>query len=158
MRLELTQNNHYLNTLTSAAFLAVIKYMAQNKGVIIDTPQTITETWADVGSEIPTNNFSFFTSYIDLDVNDSENVQLRYRAVFEEGGDDYIIPLKTIKRITVKLDDFSYEVNSDTDQKFVLEEEIDDTVSFIKLQVRALTAGTTPGRLVSVKYKQGYRQ
>ena len=127
-------------------------------GNLIEAAQTITGSWVDVGATIETNKFSFFTSYIDLDINDSKDVQFRYRALFEEDGDEFIIPLRTRRKSSVTLRDYYFEVDNDVDQKFVLEEQIDDTVTLIKLQVRAETVGATAGQILSAKYIQGYRQ
>ena len=53
----------------------------QNEGNLITSPQTITGAWVTVGNaetdsgEKETLNYSFFSSFIQLDINDSLNVQ-----------------------------------------------------------------------------------
>lgn len=129
-----------------------------NNGDIITSPQTITGSWADVGIEIETLSYSFFGSYIELDINDSKNVQFRYKALNSTGGSEYSLPFKTIKKDKVLLDDYPFEINSDTDQNIIIETEIDQAVPIIKLQVRALTVGATAGIIETATYRQGYRQ
>ena len=130
----------------------------QNAGSLITSPQTVTGSWVDVGSAVESVNYSFFSTYIDLDVNNSKNVQFRFRGLYEETGSDYIIPIKSIKTSKILLDDFYYELDSDVDQNVVLQTQIDQNVNLTKLQVRAETVGSPAAIVTEAKYIQGYRQ
>jgi hypothetical protein len=133
--------------------------MAQNnKGNIIESPQTLTGSWVDMGSANECLNYSFFSPYIDLTINDSKNVRVRFRGLFELDGDDYIIPCKIVKQGKVVVDDFYYELDSDIDQKIILQTETDQNIYAIKVQVMAGTVGDTAGVINSAMYIQGYRQ
>ena len=132
--------------------------MTHGEGNIITSPQTITDSWTDLGLQIQTIDYSFFSTYLDIDINDSKNVQFRFRGIYDTGGADFIIPLKTIKKDKVLLDDVYYEVNSDADQKIILQTDMDQNIKFIKLQVKVGTVGATAGIINTAKYRQGYRQ
>ena len=131
---------------------------SQAKGNIIDSPQTITDSWADVGGEIETLNYSFFGAYLVLDINDSEDVEFRFRGLEISGGTEYYIPLKVIKNDRVDIKDFPFRIHSDVDQNLILETQLDNIIPLLKLQVRALTVGATAGIVTSATYRQGYQQ
>lgn len=136
-----------------------------NEGNLITEALTITGTggnWQDVktsgAGETESLDYSFFTSFIELDINDSLNVQFRYVGLYVTGGLEFILPLKTIKKDKILLDAVPFEINSDSDQNILVATEIDQTVPIIKLQVQALTLGGTAGIITSATYRQGYRQ
>lgn len=132
--------------------------MTHGEGNIITSPQTITGTWADLGVKIESIDYSYFAAYIKIDINDSKNVQFRYRGIYEDSGEDFIIPLKNIRGNKILLDDFYYEVNNDSNQNIILQTNMDQNIKLIKLQVRANTVGATAGIVTYAKYRQGYRQ
>lgn len=136
---------------------------AVSKGNIITSPQTITGSFVDVKDsgttgEIETLGYTFFGAYIELDINDSKNVQFRFRTLDVTGGTEYYIPFKTIRKDKSLLDDFPEEVNKDVDQNFVLEAIMDNIIPIIKLQVKALTVGSTAGIITTATFRQGYSQ
>ena len=129
-----------------------------SQGDIITAPQTLTGVWADLGLPIETLNYSFFSPYIVLDINDSKDVRIRARAVYESGGDDFIVPLQTIKKDRILLSDYFFEIDVDVDQNIIAPFEIDQTFPLVQIQVMAGTVGAVPGEITSAKYVQGYRQ
>ena len=131
---------------------------AISTGNIITSPQTITGSWVDLGVEIESLDYSFFGAYIVLDINDSEDVEFRFRGLNVTGGTEYYLPLKVIKNDRVDVKDFPYRIHVDEDQNFILGTELDIIIPIIKLQVRALTVGATAGIVTSATYRQGYRQ
>jgi hypothetical protein len=142
--------------------IPIAKIMAsQNSGKLITSPQTITADWTNVGCCINTTGYSFFSSIIDLDINDSENVQFRYRAQHDDDLgtiQNIILPMKTLKKDKILLDDVYYEINDDIDQSIIIETGIDQVIHNLTLQVRALTVGATPAVINTALYHQGYRQ
>lgn len=128
------------------------------QGDIIVAAQTLTEDWADLGGEIETTDYSFFTSFISLDINDSEGVQFRYVYLLESGGEEYPMQLKGVKTDKVLLSPVYFEVTENIDQEIPIDTEIDKTVNLIKIQVKARETGVTPGQITKAIYRQGYRQ
>lgn len=137
--------------------------MAQQSGNIITSAQTITGSWADVkdagtSGEIATGNYSFFNTNIELDINDSENVQFRYLALDISGGLEYFVPFMNIKNNKIELDYVPFEIKNDEDQNIIIPIDLDQRVRILKLQVKALTVGSTAGIITTATYRQGYRQ
>lgn len=133
------------------------------EGNLITSPQTITGDWEDVkdvgtSGETETDGYSFFGAYIEFEINDSRDVEFRYRALKISGGTEHYIPLKIIRNTRIDIKDVPERLDSDTDQSFVLEAVTDSIVPIIKLQVRALTVGAIPGIITTATYRQGYRQ
>lgn len=136
---------------------------AQSSGNIITSPQTITGSWADVkdsgtSGEIDALGRSFFCSYIELDINDSLNVQFRFKALDVKGGNEYFIPFRTLKPNKTLLDGFPFEINNDADQNIIITTPTNNAIPIIKLQVQALTVGGTAGIITTATYRQGYVQ
>lgn len=132
--------------------------MAQSAGNLISSPQTITGSWTDVGGENETIGYSFFNANIQLDINDSENVQFRYLALNVTGGLEYFVPFLNIKVNKIELDYVPFEIKNDEDQNILIPIDLDQRIRILKLQVRALTVGSTAGIITTATYRQGYRQ
>jgi hypothetical protein len=123
---------------------------------ILATNQTLTRTWADLGSSINTVGRSFVTIFLDVDINDSANVQIKQLAVNE--SDRFEMPLSTVKKSVIQIEPDIRELNLDIDQKIAVEFELDMTIETSQIQVRVGTVGATPGVIINAFYEVGYRQ
>lgn len=131
----------------------------QNLGTILDTPQAITGDWVDVGSPIETIDFSFFRSFIDLTIGDSQNIQFRYLLSYQSGSSEYPEQAITVNPTKTKIDPEIIEVNTDASQLIALPIlTLMGTVAFVQLQVKALTVGSSAGTINSAYYRQYYQQ
>lgn len=135
------------------------------EGNIITAPQIVTDVWATMGAgNIETIGYSFFTPYIDITINDSKDVQFRFRLSYESGIGEplYIFPAKEAKKIGgifyTDLDDFRFRLKNNIDQHMPIPIDLDSTVKIIELQVMAGTVGITPAVIDKARYRQGYRQ
>ena len=122
----------HLNTLTSAA-------------------TTLTTSWQDLGSEVNLTRTGIGTAwkritlYIDTDINDGANIQIRlFYAVAT--GEERIALIQTASATLVDYEPEIHQLpDADPDSgdvnKFIVTFEIDAAVSFVQFQVKALTAG-----------------
>ena len=125
---------------------------------LIQAAQALTGSWVDLGDEIRTNNLDSFGVFIDLDVNDSQDV--RFRALCkhtQNDTDEYFLPIRTITASDVKIQDEYIEFNDDTDQKTIIQVKTDFVVPYVQLQVQAGTVGATPGDITSATLTRSQR-
>lgn len=101
------------------------------------TEQDLTDTYVDFGAEIPYGNYSKLGVWVEGDVNDSENVDLRIIGLHTTSGDEFEIDGVSEK---------SLWTTAATDFKKYYEIEV-GAVPIIKLQAKAGTVGATAGDL-----------
>lgn len=116
------------------------------------TPQDITASWVDIGSEIVMAGFSELGLWIDLDINDSENVRIRVLAKNDEvsSTSEYNLPIKTVGSTDVKVESLYYEFNEDDDQKMLLEIDTSGHAKKVQIQIQAGTVGASAGQITSI--------
>lgn len=115
---------------------------------LIDTPQTLTGAWSDLGEPIDMVSFSRAGLFFTLDVNSSQNV--RVRALGMRTSTDqtkFAFPLLNPQSTVVGLEPEYYELTTDADGSFVLEIGTNYLVPYIQFQVMAGTAGTPAGEI-----------
>lgn len=125
---------------------------------LLATNYTLTGSWANLGAVISNNIIgrSFLRLGIDLNINDSENVQFKILIVDETNN--FEMPENVITNNKVKVNPLIIELNSDTDQEQSALWGIDMTVQSLQVQTRALTVGASAGIITTAKYELGYRQ
>lgn len=115
---------------------------------LISSPQELTASWVDLGEVVDATNWSRLFLWIDLDINDSQNV--RVRALPKIGKNDtseYNYVIETVGSSDVKIEPKYFEFNSDSDQKVVWQVNTLGGVPYVQFQVEAGTAGATPGQI-----------
>ena len=137
---------------------------------ILDTNQTLTNTFTDIGAVIGPSSiagstgdnlimFSFLTVAVELDINDSEDFQIKALIVdAEDPTKEFDFPINTVKKNIVQVEPLVQEFNLDIDANQTFSWDLDNTVDAIQLQVRAGTVGATAGVITSIRYNIGYRQ
>lgn len=121
-----------------------------NEPTIITSPQTVTGSWADLGSEIDMSSWRRTGIWLDLDINDSNNVRVRALAKLTKNGAlEYVPVIKTISATDIGIVGGYYEFTSDTDQQAYFELETNGLIPVIQWQVMAGTAGATPAIIKS---------
>jgi len=117
---------------------------------LLSAAQPLTDTFADLGDEIRTNNFESFGLFLVLDINTSQDVQIRAMAKHTaNSADEFAIPIRTVSSSDVKIQDEVIELNDDVDQKVILQVDTDYIMPYVQIQVRAGTVGGTPGEITS---------
>lgn len=120
---------------------------------LISTPQTLTNSWADLGAVIDMGNFNGLSLFFALDINNSENLQIR--AVYKRSlndQEDYLPTTQALDSGTVVLNPKVLELGVDTDGNYSVKIPTNNTTPYIQLQVQVLTVGGTAGEILSAEY------
>lgn len=115
---------------------------------LLGAPQDVTAAWVDLGAEITMGGYTHLGVWVDLDINDSENVRIRALAKHTAaGGDEYFLPILSVSVSDIKIQDEYFEFNEDIDQKVLVKVPTDNLVPVIQLQVMAGVVGGTAGQV-----------
>lgn len=116
-----------------------------NEPTIITAPQTVTGSWADLGGELDMTSWRRIGLWIDLDINDSNNVRIRALVkIAKNGALEYVPVIKTISATDIGIIGGYYEFTSDSNQQAYFELETNGLIPVIQWQVMAGTAGASP--------------
>jgi len=128
----------------------MIKMQDNTVTELLAAAQNVTASWANVGDIIDLRDVGQLCVWPEVDINDALNFQIRVVAEkTKTGSDSYTLPIKSASADVVKVEDMYYEFNVDSDQKMVLDWDLDDLISFGRVQIKAGTAGASPGQLDS---------
>lgn len=120
---------------------------------LLSSPQTVTASWADVGSEISVDNVTDVGFWTKITINNSQNVQFRILAKHTAAhADEYEILGATYSAGTYTVDATIYELNSDADQKVFFHLALGKEVPVIQVQVKAGTVGATGATVDQILY------
>lgn len=123
---------------------------------LITSPQDLTAGWADLGGEIKTDGYRYFTLWIFLDINVSNNARFQLLAKIENGGThEFDFPISSVGSSIVKLEDEDFEFNVDADQKMIKIIDLKNTIPWVQVQVMAGTVGGTAGQIDGAWYSMG---
>lgn len=120
-------------------------------GAGVPTPQTFTDTWADVGSYLPLQYADELVTRLAVTKNSSANLRFRLAEFAVTGGTAFIPQIETIGTSDIKIEDQYVELNVDANKDILLKWDIKGMV-WGKLQIQAGTVGTTGGTLDECKY------
>jgi len=126
--------------------------------VAATAPQDLTAAWAAIGgddSELAVDGARFFGLWLDLDINSSQDVRVRLVGRYTTGGDDYVLPIKTVSSSDVKIEDDYVELNDDADQKIIISWDLDCIFPFVEIQVQAGVVGATAGQIDGAQVTTG---
>lgn len=127
----------------------VIQARAGPEGVIT-SPENLTASWADLGSEKMVPGFKTAALWLNVDINDSNNVRIRCLAKRALAtGLEYALPINTVGASSVAVEDEFFELNVDADQQIIIKVDLDNVVPVIQWQVMAGTLGASAGQIES---------
>ena len=124
---------------------------------IIQSAQTFSTTWVDLGSEIDTERYAHIGLFISLTISDSTNVRARAlakRAI--NGANEYYLPINTMGSSNVVVEDEYIEFTDDADQDMLLAWDLDNIVPVVQFQIQVSDVGTTAGQIESAYVTRGY--
>ena len=102
---------------------------------------TLTTSWADVGSEIDCRGYTDIILYITLDINAALNARLRALGKWESAGtDEYNLVIETVSSSDIKIEPEYIEFNTDADQLVVLRIHTGG-IPFLQIQTQEGTDG-----------------
>ena len=108
---------------------------------LISSAQTLTGSWVNLGNELSVKGSRLIGLWSLLTVNDSLNVQARILIRHTSGGDDYVLPTKSMMPA------------QDTDEMVTWE--LDALIPFVQFQVKAGTVGGTAGQVTAADVTVG---
>ena len=126
------------------------KYIGPEALIAAAQSFTAAPPWVDLGGEIPTAGVTHLGVWLDVDANDSKDMEIR--ALFKHtiaGADEYAGMIRVLSASFVSIQAGYLELETDVDQKLILSIPLDGVVPFVQLQIQALTAGGSPGRIVT---------
>ena len=109
------------------------------------THQTLTESWANAGSEISVKAFKTMTLCTQLDINDSTNFRVKVLYKTATGGTLYNSMILNPSASVVSLEPEYYELNVDADGNYCFDVGV-RSMNFVQVQVQVgdLGEGETP--------------
>jgi len=115
---------------------------------LISSAQSMTGTWADLGSEYQLGGAKSCAVYINLDINLSLNARIRFLAKHASAhADEFALPIRTVSASDVLVEDEYIEFNADADQKVIIGVELDGCVMYGQWQARVGTVGGTAAQI-----------
>lgn len=109
---------------------------------LIESAQTLTAGFVSLGSEVNSRNYRIATLFLDIDINDSEDVTVQPLSSGESS--DFSFPLKTSGTGKILVDALTYEINTDADQKIAISMDVSG-IREMSFQVKAGTLGSSAG-------------
>lgn len=120
---------------------------------LITSPQTLTGSWVDLGAEVEVNQHNRIGIWLNVDINDSQNVRLRALAKLgQNAANEYNLLIKNVSASSVAVESEFFEFNVDADQLAVLEVVTNGLVPFVQFQVQAGTVGASAGQIDEADY------
>ena len=114
---------------------------------LVTSAQTLTDAWADLGSEIDMRGYNNLNIYITVDINDSIDVRLKTLGKYESAGtDEFDFSIETTDSGSVKINPKYYEFNSDIDQLQIMKIPTNG-IPYIQLQIMAVATGSSIGSI-----------
>jgi hypothetical protein len=134
-------------------------YFRYTDVTLLQAAQTLTGSWADLGSEVSCAAFARIGGYFTVDVNNSLDVRIRALAKHTSAGaDEYTFPILTPTASQVNVEAEFIEFTKDEDQKMFIKVECDNVVPYVQFQIQAGTpddGGGTVGT-VAASITKGY--
>ena len=138
--------------------------------ISLATNQTLTADFTDIGLIIGPKtlagttevdnviDFSFLTIAVELNINDSKNVQIKALLVDEKDSKEFDLPINTIKKDIVDVEPLIHRFKFNIDANQAFQWRLDKAIDAIQIQVKAGTVGSTAGIITSLRYRLSYSQ
>lgn len=124
--------------------------MAKLKTInLISSPQTLTDSWTDLGSEMALNGEECLKLWVDLDVNDSTGIQFRVLGRLVSEGTEYESSILTDTTSKRNVEPEIYEIINNVDQKCAIKMDEPCNIPFIQFQVKVTVVGAIAGKILT---------
>lgn len=123
---------------------------------IIAVEQAFTDSWVDLGDELDVRGMDIVALWLELDVNDSEDMRVRAQAKHASGAIEYSLPIRIVTATDVRISESVIEFSNDQDQKIIVGCRLDGIIPIVQFQIQAGTPGLTPGQVDSAVITLGY--
>ena len=135
------------NYKTASQTLYLQNFIAPTVSSLLATPQVLTGSWANLGGEQDTSGKSSIGLFVVLDIQSSGDARVRALAKHTSGGDNFVLPIKTVGSGSVAVEAEYIEFTNDADQKMLLSWDLDRIIPYIQFQVSVGSVGSTGGNL-----------
>lgn len=130
---------------------------------LIAAAQNVTATWVggELGPEVPTQGYTKMGLWLNIDMNDSQNVRVRIlNKHTSAGADEYQSVINSVDTtgvpFNVKFQGEYLEYDVDADGLVVLPFDVANFVPFVQFQVMAEVVGATAAQILSAYVTYGY--
>ena len=105
---------------------------------LIQSAQTITAQWADLGLLLDTRGFRAAAAWLNVSINGSTGLRLRCIARHAaDSTDNYLLPIASVSAGSVILQDEYFEFADNVDQKMIVSCDIDNVIPHCQFQIMA---------------------
>ncbi len=113
--------------------------------VLGSTPQAFTDAWVDIGDEIDTAGYNTGLLWINLDIGDSTDAEIRClaKSTIDGGVLEFEYPIETISSTSVGLEGRKLQFTTDEDQKVIKQINLNGLIPIVQLQIKAAANQTT---------------
>jgi hypothetical protein len=123
--------------------------LSRKQITVKSTVQALTANYADLGSEIDVVGYDTLNLYVEIDINDSQNVTFQVLSKLAGGATaEYSLPQDIAGSAKITVDKLVYEVNFDSDCYQVISVALKGA-NFAQVQVKAGVPGAGPGNINS---------
>ncbi len=114
------------------------------------SPQDLTSTWTDMGDQQFVQGAEIISLWVDVDVNSSKDLEVRFQMSYAEGGDEYYHLIGPDVENITSPPTIDATIDDEEDYKAIVGWRLFGMVPWIQFQVRVFQPGdTTQGRLLS---------
>lgn len=126
-------------------------------GSLITAPQSLTTAWVDLGGEIAAQDFNVLHLWLEIDINDSNDVRFKILDKrVSAGADEYERATMSTTSSKLLIESTFYEFNVDEDKKYHIVLGLDNVTKYIQVQVQVSATGASAGQIDSATYSLGY--
>ena len=120
---------------------------------IIAAAQNFTDVWVELGPEIPTAGCTHLGIWLDLAINNSNDMRIKALAKHTAAGpNEYDLPIRVLSATDVKVEPGYIEFNQDANQKVLMSVPLDGVIPFIQFQIKVGTLGAPTAAQVVTAY------
>lgn len=123
---------------------------------LISSPQSLTSSWADIGTLHDCFGFTILGIYMKINVNDSQDVRVRILTkINSEDPETYTLPInvETLEKNIVTEQYIEFEV--DEDKTILVFFKIEAVTPYFQVQVQAGFTGATAAQIEKMYYVLG---
>lgn len=104
--------------------------------LLLDTPQTFSGSWVDLGDEIEMIGFCALGIWLTVDIELGFDNLIRAVAKLDSGGaNEYLLPIGTQSASDIAIEDHYFEFTDDVDRLYYLDVGTSGLIPYIQLQI-----------------------
>lgn len=135
----------------------MMENILDNQGKVIATNQTITTSWADLGTDplFACGDMDAVALWVEVDRNTATDISFKFVGRLTPTGTSHDLLIQTVTSSKIQVDSLVFELNTDVDQNIVIPVSLDKSVPFGKWQVKATTSSDAVVLTAKIVPKRG---